>query len=302
LTLAIGLLGGGAWGSTLAQLFGQAGHRVKIWRRRDGLGALGALQGCELIVSAVALVGVEPLALELAPWGQPLPLVSCSKGLDPATGFTASQLWQRHCPTWPLLVLSGPNLAQELAQGLPAASVLAGNDEPLVSRYQQALSTDRFRLYRNTDPLGTELAGGLKNVMAIAAGVCDGLNLGANARASLLTRALAEIGLVIQALGGRQETLFGLAGLGDLLATATSALSRNYRFGHALAEGLSTAEALQRIGATVEGVPTCAGLCRLAEEHGWSLPIARQVQALVEGRIEPSRALQELMERRLRSE
>jgi multiple sugar transport system ATP-binding protein len=115
-------------------------------------------------------------------------------------------------------------------------------------------------------------------------------------------RRLLVEGTMAEALGGRQETLFGLAGLGDLLATATRALSRNYRFGHALAEGLSTAEALQRIGATVEGVPTCAGLCRLADEHGWSLPIARQVQALVEGRIEPSRALQELMERRLRSE
>ncbi len=302
MTLAIAVLGGGAWGSTLAQLFGQGGHGVKLWRRRDGPAALADLQVCDLVVSAVALVGVEPLAGQLAPWAQPRPLVSCSKGLDPATGLTASQLWQRHCPSWPLLVLSGPNLAQELAQGLPAASVLAGSDEPLVSRYQQALSTDRFRLYRNSDPLGTELAGGLKNVMAIAAGVCDGLKLGANARASLLTRALAEMGLVIQALGGRQETLFGLAGLGDLLATATSPLSRNYRFGMALAEGLTAPEALQRIGATVEGVPTCAGLCRLAEEHGWSLPIARQVQALVEGRKDPGTALQELMERRLRSE
>jgi glycerol-3-phosphate dehydrogenase (NAD(P)+) len=302
LSLAIAVLGGGAWGTTLAQLFSAGGHQLRQWRRSDGDSALDALQNCELVVSAVALVGVEPLAQRLNGWPQAKPLVSCSKGLDPETGRTASQIWQQHCQQWSLFVLSGPNLAAELRRGLPAASVLAGSDEQLLRSLQGQLSTECLRLYRNQDPLGTELAAGLKNVMAIAAGVCDGLGLGANARASLLTRALAEMELVMEGMGGRSDTLYGLAGLGDLLATATSPLSRNYRFGLALAKGETLSQALEGIAATVEGVPTTRALIRLARERGWSLPIVEQVQALLEARISPPEALRRLMERQLRSE
>ena len=283
-------------------LFQQTGHRVELWRRSSGIAALEPLQNCDLVVSAVAFAGVEGLAKQLSNWNRYPPLLSCSKGLDPGTGKTASQIWQLHCPKMPMFVLSGPNLATELAMGLPAASVLAGTNDQLLNKLQKELSSSHLRLYRNNDPVGTEVAGGLKNVIAIAAGVCDGLSLGANARASLLTRGLAEMGLVIQALGGKPETLYGLAGLGDLLATATSALSRNYRFGNALAEGLSTAAALEKIAATVEGVPTCAAVLCLAGDRAWNLPIATQVQELIEGRIDPPMAIQKLMERQLRSE
>ena len=302
MVLSISLLGGGAWGSTLKHLFGQSGHRVELWRRSNGFDALATLQHSDLVVCAVAFAGVESLALQLSSWNCHAPLLSCSKGLDPLTGSTASQIWQKYCPQRPLFVLSGPNLAKELANGLPAASVLAGTDQLLLAKLQKELSSDCLRLYRNNDPVGTEVAGALKNVIAIAAGVCDGLCLGANARASLLTRGLAEMGLVIQALGGKAETLYGLAGLGDLLATATSALSRNYRFGNALAEGLTTSAALERIGAIVEGVPTCEAVLALAAKKHLSLPIATEVQQLVEGRCDPRRALQTLMERELRHE
>ena len=301
MALTIGVLGGGAWGSTLAGLLSQSGHHVQIWRRQHGSQGLQALEAAELLVGATALVGVSGVAQQIKGWSA-RPLVSCSKGLDPSSGLTASALWQAACPQWPVVVLSGPNLASELQQGLPAASVLAGHDEGLLSELQQQLSTEQLRLYRNTDPLGTELAGGLKNVMAVAAGICDGLHLGANARASLLTRALAEMATVLRGLGGRQDTLYGLAGIGDLLATATSPLSRNYRFGLALAEGLSQQQALERVGATVEGVPTCEAIASLGRQKQWSLPITESVASLLRAEHSPAEALQHLMQRELRCE
>jgi glycerol-3-phosphate dehydrogenase (NAD(P)+) len=228
--------------------------------------------------------------------------VSCSKGIDLEQQCTPSQLWLRLLPELPLLVLSGPNLATELARGLPAASVLASHDQALAQQLQQALSSDRLRLYTNSDPVGTEVAGALKNVMAIAAGVCDGLQLGANAKASLLCRGLVEMGVVIQGLGGDPASLYGLAGLGDLLATANSNLSRNYRFGLALAAGLSCEQALQQVGATVEGAQTANAVNALAARHGWHLPICEQVGALMAGRIEPVQAVRRLMERHLKPE
>jgi len=299
--LTIGVMGGGAWGSTLAGLMRQAGHQVQIWRRQHGPEALQSLESADLLVGATALVGVTGLGQQIKAWSA-RPLLSCSKGLDPTSGKTASALWTGACPSWPVAVLSGPNLATELQQGLPAASVLAGHDEDLIMDLQQQLSTEQFRLYRNNDPLGTELAGGLKNVMAVAAGICDGLELGANARASLLTRALAEMATVLHGLGGRQETLYGLAGIGDLLATATSPLSRNYRFGLCLAEGLGRQQALAKVGATVEGVPTCEAIAAMGQQQQWSLPITESVAAVLRSELSPSQALSQLMRRELRCE
>ena len=279
----------------------QAGHQVHIWRRQHGPEALQALERVDLLVGATALVGVSGLGQQIKAWSA-RPLLSCSKGLDPTSGKTASGLWTEACPSWPVAVLSGPNLATELQQGLPAASVLAGHDDHLISDLQQQLSTEQFRLYRNNDPLGTEVAGGLKNVMAVAAGICDGLQLGANARASLLTRALAEMATVLHGLGGRQETLYGLAGIGDLLATATSPLSRNYRFGVCLAEGLGRQQALAKVGATIEGVPTCEAIAAMGQQQQWALPITESVAAVLRSDLSPSQALSQLMRRELRCE
>jgi glycerol-3-phosphate dehydrogenase (NAD(P)+) len=252
---------------------------------------------------AVSMAGVRALAPQLAAiWPTGLPLVSCSKGIDLEALCTPSQLWRRQRADLPLLVLSGPNLAAELAAGKPAASVLAGEDSALARRLQHALSSERLRLYTNADPIGTEVAGALKNVMAIAAGVCDGLELGANAKASLLCRALVEMGTVIQALGGAPASLYGLAGLGDLLATANSTLSRNYRFGLALAQGLGREQALLQVGATVEGAGTTDAVLRLAQQHGWHLPICAEVAELMAGRSTAAEAVRRLMERDLREE
>jgi glycerol-3-phosphate dehydrogenase (NAD(P)+) len=303
MSLRIAVIGLGAWGSTLAALFEQQGHSVHGWSRRQGGEPAEVLTGADLALMATSLVGVQALAPALAGrWPTGLPLISCSKGIDLQQQCTPSQLWSQLLPELPLLVLSGPNLASELAAGLPAASVLAGRDQALAEQLQRALSNDRLRLYTNTDPVGTEVAGALKNVMAIAGGACDGLKLGANAKASLLCRGLVEMGVVIQGLGGDRASLYGLAGLGDLLATANSVLSRNYRFGLALAEGLSATDALERVGATVEGAQTAKAVNLLAERHGWHLPICEQVGALMAGSIRPEQAVRRLMERNLKPE
>lgn len=300
--LRIALFGRGAWGSTLQDLWQHQGHAVRSWSRRDGGDPAALLPGTDVAVAAVAMAAVESLAERLAPhWPADLPLLSCTKGIDPQHLITATQLWQVQLAA-PMAVLSGPNLASELGQGLPAASVISSADPELAARLQSELSSRSLRFYTNTDPIGTELAGALKNVMALAAGLCDGLQLGANARASLLTRGLAEMGVVLRGLGGCPSTLYGLAGLGDLLATATSPLSRNYRCGLLLAEGYAAGEALRRIGATVEGLRTAGAAVALARRDGWSLPICEQVVAVIEARCTPADAARALMGRELRPE
>ncbi len=303
MALRIAVLGRGAWGSTLARLWEGSGHRLSLWSRRDGGDPRELLQDSELVVSAVSMAGVEGLASRLAAaWPAGLPLLSCSKGIDLEGLCTAGQLWQKRLPPVGVAVLSGPNLAAELDRGLPAASVIASADTALARSLQSELVAPNLRLYTNADPIGTEAAGALKNVIALAAGISDGLGLGANAKASLLCRGLAEIGVVLRALGGQSATLYGLAGLGDLLATANSDLSRNYRFGLELARGADATTALARVGATVEGAPSARAVLRLAEQHGWRLPISEQVVALLDGRIDAAQAVRALMERDLRAE
>jgi glycerol-3-phosphate dehydrogenase (NAD(P)+) len=303
MSLRITVLGRGAWGGTLLRLWEREGLSCRDWSRRDGGDPAPLLQDCDLVVVAVSMAGVAPLAARLADhWPPGLPLLSCSKGIDQEALCTASQLWQQHLPGVPVVVLSGPNLAEELAQGLPAASVLSSVHTDLARRLQEQLKTPNLRLYTNSDPIGTEAAGGLKNVMALAAGISDGLGLGANAKASLLCRGLAEIAVVLKALGGQPATLYGLAGLGDLLATANSSLSRNYRFGTLLAQGCDETTALARIGATVEGPRTARATLALATREGWQLPICQQVVRLLAGRVEARQAVQELMQRDLRAE
>ena len=301
--LRITMLGLGAWGQTLMERWQAQGHSVTGWSRRSGGSPSGLLRDCDLVVSAVAMAGVQPLAEALAPhWPAGRPLLSCSKGLDLTSLATATQVWAAQLPATPLLVLSGPNLATEVRRGLPAASVVASSDQALARQLQRQLSDETLRLYTNSDPIGTEAAGALKNVMAVAAGIADGLSLGANAKASLLCRGLAEIGVVLEGLGGVTSTLYGLAGLGDLLATANSSLSRNYRCGLLLAEGFSEEQANAQIAATVEGPRTARAALQLASRRGWHLPICEQVVRVLEGVAPPANAVRALMERDLRPE
>lgn len=300
MTLRISVLGRGAWGRTLMGIWERQGHAVRSWSRRDGGDPGDLLADVDLVVVAVAMAGIAPLAAPLASrWCDGTPLLSCTKGIDLERLETPTQIWQHHLPQAPKLALSGPNLAAELEQGLPAASVLAADDPLLAQRFQAELSAPNLRLYTNADRIGTEVAGALKNVMAVAAGICDGLELGCNAKASLLCRGLAEIGVALSGLGGRSSTLYGLAGLGDLLATANSPLSRNYSFGRLLADGLEAEQAIARIGATVEGPRTARAALGLAHRHGWSLPICSQVVEVLDGLTTPRQAARSLMERDL---
>lgn len=298
------ILGAGAWGLALAELAQRAGNTVRLWSRRLGGPLAEAIADADVIVAAVSMAGVTPMATCLQTLSLPrhLILVSATKGLDPATTHTPSQVWQAALPQQPIAVLSGPNLSQEIQQGLPAATVVASRDLATATRVQQVLASPRFRIYTNTDLLGTELGGTLKNVMAIAAGVCDGLHLGTNAKSALITRALPEMIRIGTRLGARADTFFGLSGLGDLLATCNSPLSRNYQVGYGLGQGRPLADILTRLKGTAEGLNTAAVLVRIAEREQITIPVAWEVYRLLQGQVTPQAALDALMERDLKPE
>jgi glycerol-3-phosphate dehydrogenase (NAD(P)+) len=299
MTETVTILGAGAWGSTLAKLALQQGHLVRLWSRRSVLSLEEAAAHADILLSAISMKGVAETVAKLqhCALSDRMILVTATKGLDPKTARTPSQIWQEAFPKRPVVVLSGPNLSQEIADGLPAAVIAASHDLAAAERIQTLFSSDLFRVYTNTDPLGTELGGTLKNVMAIAAGACDGLQLGINAKSALLTRGLLEIVRVGTALGASAETFWGLSGLGDLLATCNSPLSRNYRVGYGLAQGKSLPSVLAEVKSTAEGVNTTNVLIQLARRHGIEVPISNQVYRLLNGQISAEAAVAELMER-----
>lgn len=301
-TLAV--LGAGAWGQALAHLARSNQHPVRIWSRRGDLTLAEAVAGADMVVSAVPMAGVPELMDRLGDLAIPLPnlLVTATKGLDAATTLTPSQIFQAAFPRLAVVVVSGPNLSVEIEQGLPAATVVACNQPAAAEAAQRVLATESFRIYRSGDPLGAELGGTLKNVMAIAVGVCDGLQLGANARSALITRALPELIRIGTHLGGQPETFLGLSGLGDLLATCTSPLSRNYRVGYGLAQGKALSQVLEELGSTAEGVNTAQVVMAIARRDQLSLPICQQVDQLLRGEITPGAAVAALMERQLKAE
>lgn len=299
----IAILGAGAWGTTLASLASKNGHDVRVWSRwSPDLEAV--LEGSEIVLSAVSMKGVRAVVTQV----QPLPLspetifVTATKGLDPATTWTPSQIWQAAFPSHPVVVLSGPNLSKEIQQGLPAATVVASSVVAAAEMVQAVFSSSRFRVYTNSDPLGVELGGTLKNVIAIAAGVCDGLQLGANARAALVTRGLTEMVRIGNSWGAKTETFYGLSGLGDLLATCNSPLSRNYQIGYQLAQGKTLQEIISHLKGTAEGVNTAQVLLQRANQQRISTPITAQVYRLLQGEITPRHALETLMLRDIKPE
>lgn len=302
ITLAI--LGAGAWGGALAHIAAANDHTVRLWSRSGNLSLEAAVAGAEVILSAISMQGVPALVSRLQ--GLSIPettvLVTATKGLDPETTLTPSQIFRRAFPNHAIAVLSGPNLSKEIEQGLPAATVIACATETAAEAVQHVFAGDNFRTYRSTDPLGAELGGTLKNVVAIAVGVCEGLNLGANARSALITRALPEVIRIGTHLGGQPETFLGLSGLGDMLATCTSALSRNYRVGYGLAKGKALEQILEELGSTAEGVNTAYVLHDIAQREQISVPISQQVYLLLKGEISAEAAVAALMERQLKAE
>lgn len=300
LPLTLAVIGAGAWGTTLATLAQAKGHAVRVWSRHGNLQAV--LDDADIVLSAVSMRGVGAVVEQVrqAAIAPRTVFVTATKGLATATStetmpLLPSQIWQAALPSHPVVVLSGPNLSKEIQQGLPAATVVASHDLAAAATVQVALSSHSFRVYTNPDMLGVELGGTLKNVIAIAVGACDGLHLGTNAKAALVTRGLAEIIRVGAAWGAQPETFYGLSGLGDLLATCNSALSRNYQVGYGLAQGKSLTEVLAQLQGTAEGVNTTQVLMQLANEQGIAVPISHQVDRLLKGDITPQAAVEALM-------
>jgi glycerol-3-phosphate dehydrogenase (NAD(P)+) len=323
------VLGGGAWGTALAAQLARAGHAVGLWLREPEIAAelrerrtnslyLGdvvlpeglaptldlaaALAGAEAVVVAIPSQYARGVYAQAAPHLAPgAVLVSATKGFELDTLLRMTEVAAAEAPGHPLSVLSGPSFAVEVARGLPTAVVVASADRAAAEAIQRAISTRSFRAYTSEDVVGVELAGALKNVVAIAAGILDGLGYGHNTTAALITRGLAEIARLVAARGGRADTVAGLAGLGDLVLTCTGALSRNRRLGQALGAGRSLAEA-QEPHQVAEGVRTTLAACAMADAAGVELPICERMRAVLYEGQPPREALEALMLRSLKRE
>ena len=320
---ALTVVGAGAWGTMLAQLLAHnPALAVTLWARRTELSAqlaqthqtpyvpglklserlsftadLGAAADAEAVFVAVPSRGLREVLAALPPVRA---LVSGTKGLEVGTLKRPTEVIAEFQPGAALAALSGPNLVAELARGLPSSATVASGEPELAQKVQGWLNQQAFRVYTGTDLVGLELGGALKNVIALAAGMCDGLGLGDNAKAALVTRGLAEIVRLGVSLGGKPETFYGLSGLGDLMATCSSGGSRNHQAGERFVRGetLSDLEAAQL---TAEGIPTVRAVVAYARNRGLELPIAEAVFEVVSGKA-PERAIQELMTRDAKAE
>ncbi len=301
---SVAILGAGAWGTALATLVEENGHKVRVWSRGGSQTLAEVIEDADIILSAVSMKGVRSVAEQI----QSLPVpakaifVTATKGLDPQTTCTPAKIWQTTFPSHAVVVLSGPNLSKEIQNLLPAATVVASTIPTAAEFVQAVFSSHRFRVYTNLDPLGVELGGTLKNVIAIAAGVCDGLQLGTNAKAALVTRGLTEMVRIGVHWGAKMETFYGLSGLGDLLATCNSSLSRNYQVGYQLACGATLTEILAQLEGTAEGINTTQVLVQRAQQQYISMPITEQVHRLLNSEVKPKQALMELMLRDIKPE
>ncbi|HAC62921.1 MAG TPA: NAD(P)H-dependent glycerol-3-phosphate dehydrogenase [Cyanothece sp. UBA12306] len=301
----ITIIGAGLWGLALAKLANyNQNNNVSIWSRNSCQSLASVIIETNVIFSAVSMPGVRPTIerLQSVDIAKNIIIVTATKGLDPVTNYTPSRMWQEGFPDHSIVVLSGPNLSKEINQGLPAATVVASQDLAAAQTIQELLSSDVFRVYVNSDPTGTELGGTLKNIMAIAAGVCDGLKLGTNAKSALVTRALPEMIRVGVHFGASPATFFGLSGLGDLMATCDSPLSRNYRVGYGLAQGKSLEQILLELGSTAEGINTTDVLVKLANKQRIAIPIASEVDKLLKGQTTAQEAVNALIKRELKEE
>ncbi len=331
----IAILGGGSWGTALAIVLSRSRrpHDISVWvheaalaesmrRTRENATYLPGHklpasvqvthQVREALANANIVLGAMPSAHARSVYTQALPhltadavFVSATKGLEPSTHLRISEvITQIFAPSFSprLAVLSGPSFAAEAARGEPTAVVLASRDTGLASELQEEFAVPGFRLYTNDDVLGVELAGAMKNVIALAAGACQGLGLGSNSLGALITRGLAEMTRLAVALGASPETLSGLAGLGDLVVTCTGGLSRNRSVGVQLGKGRTLTEILAGMRMVAEGVGTTAALLALACEAGVELPITEQVDAILSHGKSPRDAIRDMMERPLRRE
>jgi len=322
---AIAVLGAGAWGTALGVALARSHRQVKLWardaRQAEAMAQAGrnqrylpevklpetlsvtaqlpdVLDGAELLLCATPVAGLRDLLRRLRAARATAPLVWLCKGFEQDSGRLAHQIVEEELGDGVASgALSGPSFALEVAQGLPCALTLASRDAGFARRAAALLHGGRLRIYYSADLIGVEIGGAVKNVMAIAVGICDGLELGQNARAALITRGLAEISRLGTALGGRPETFMGLAGAGDLILTATGDLSRNRRVGLELARGRELTEILAGLGHVAEGTRSAREVARLASQHAVEMPITEAVNSVLEGRLAPAAAAELLLAR-----
>lgn len=321
----ITVFGAGAWGTALALAF-HGPHRVSLWSRdtqhvtemmsarcntrylpdvplphsltlTDDFAA-GA-RNADLHLVATPLAGLRTAVAQLRQHAPDIPLIWACKGVEADTGKLAHEIVAEELGDAAACgVLTGPSFAAEVARGMPTAVALASKDAEFARIWSQTLHQPRLRIYANNDIVGAEIGGALKNVLAIAAGVSDGMGFGLNARAALITRGLAEIARLASILGGRPETLMGLTGMGDLILTCTGDLSRNRRVGLALAHGKTLPEILRDLGHVAEGVSTAREVARLARRHGVEMPLCEAVDALLHNdRLGPREVVEQLLSR-----
>lgn len=327
----ITVLGTGAWGTALGIHFALHGHTVNMWthnsehaktmqttRTNDRYLAgfdlpnnltvhsdlAAALHNSELILVVTPVVGLRESIQQVKEHGAGhLPILTACKGFELDTGLMTFQVVQQVLPENDKIgVLSGPSFAQELAKQLPCAVCLASENEAWIAELTQQLNTNIMRLYFNTDVIGVAVGGAVKNVMAIATGLSDGLGYGLNARAALVTRGLAEISRLAIAMGAQPQTMMGLAGVGDLILTCTGALSRNRKVGLGLAEGKTLHQVLKEIGHVAEGVPTIEEVHNAAAKHQIDMPITDMLYQLVRNELAASDVMERLMQRDPKSE
>ena len=327
----VAVLGAGSWGTALSIHLARVGHDVRLWgrdgrlveemsRRRANAVYLAdvnfpdaltptasleaALDGAGMVVLAVPSHGLRHvLEAAASTLSQDALVVSATKGLEEQTLLRMSQVVERTVPhVHEIAVVSGPSFAAELARELPTAVVVASTTNGAVEHVQREFRSGALRLYGSADVVGVEIGGALKNIIAIAAGVGEGLGLGHNALAALITRGLAEIARLAVALGAQRETLAGLAGLGDLVLTCTGELSRNRHVGMELANGRTVTDIVAGTRMVAEGVRTTLAAIELARQHGVELPIATQMGEVLQGRRDPRSAVYELMGRRQKQE
>ena len=318
------VIAAGAWGTALAITF-SARHQVTLWTREEDVTRdmqehrenrrflpgysfpeslhiatdfEAAVDAADLLIIAAPLVGFRPTLRALREAGSVKPLLWVCKGLEAETALLPHQVVAQELgDSVPCGVLTGPSFAEEVAKGLPLAITLASKDGDFARRMALELHSSRFRIYANDDLPGAEVGGAVKNVMAIATGICDGLGFGLNARAALMTRGLAEIARLGVALGGQPKTFMGLAGMGDLLLTCTGDLSRNRKVGLALAEGKKLPQILADLGHVAEGVSTAREVARLAERIGIDMPITQAVNAILHRDVPAAAAVEKLLSR-----
>lgn len=325
----ITLLGAGAWGTALSIAFAGK-HAVTLWSREEDVAVellatrenrrffpgyrlpesvavttdfAAAVAGAELLVIATPIAGLRPTAERLKALACTTPVLWVCKGFEAGSGKLPHQVVDEvlgnevHCGA-----LSGPSFAEEVAAGQPTAVSLAANDAAFAREVARQLHTTRLRIYANDDLVGVEVGGAVKNVLAIATGVCDGLGLGLNSRAALMTRGLAEIARLGLALGAERQTFMGLAGMGDLILTCTGDLSRNRRVGLALAQNKSLPQILEELGHVAEGVYTAREVDQLSKKLAVDMPISAAVAAVLDGRLTAAQAVEQLMARDPREE